>query len=103
MGNQKKGKITQIRNFIGQEIQILSNLLNVNSPQAKQKLHRHISIIAMHPVENERKWFYAAEGGWNLLGTDENAPREEPRAQDSNEGQLRMVAGAGFEPATFGL
>jgi len=37
------------------------------------------------------------------LGRDENAPREEPAAQDSDEGQIRMVAGAGFEPATFGL
>ena len=34
---------------------------------------------------------------------DENASREEHPAQDSNERQLRMVAGEGFEPSTFGL
>lgn len=50
-----------------------------------------------------RSWYYEAEGSWNLLGTDENAPREEHSAQDSAEGRLRMVAGGGFEPPTFGL
>ena len=59
---------------------------------------------AMHPVkESARAWYYEAQGAWNLLGRDENAPREELLAPDSNEGHLRMVAGAGFEPATFGL
>ena len=57
----------------------------------------------MHPVGDGREWHYEAEGSWNLLGIDKNAPQEEQRAQDSAEGHLRMVAGAGFEPATFGL
>jgi hypothetical protein len=58
----------------------------------------------MHPVKDSGwGWFYEAEDSLNLLGRDENAPREEQMAQDSDEGRLRMVAGAGFEPATFGL
>lgn len=58
----------------------------------------------MHPVKDSgRGWFYEAEGSWNLLGRDENAPQEEQAAQDSDEGRLWMVAGAGFGPATIGL
>jgi hypothetical protein len=49
----------------------------------------------MHPVEDKTGgWYYVADGKWSLLGTDENAPREEHLAQDSDEGRLRMVAGA---------
>jgi DNA invertase Pin-like site-specific DNA recombinase len=98
-----EGRITEIRSFVEQEIQNLSNLLNTNSPLVKQELHRHISSITMHPVGDGREWHYEAEGSWNLLGTDEKSLHEEPAAQDSNEGHLRLVAGAGFEPATFGL
>jgi hypothetical protein len=43
------------------------------------------------------------QGKWNLLGRDEEAPREERQAQDSDEGQIQLVAGGGFEPPTFGL
>ena len=58
----------------------------------------------MRPVGDGRKWQYEAEGSWNLVGTDNNAPHtEELIALDSSEGRLRMVAGVGFEPTTFGL
>lgn len=70
-----EGKITQIRNYIQQKVQNLSDLLNSDSPVAKVELHRHLRTVTMHRVEKERKWFYVAEGSWNLLGTDENAPR----------------------------
>ena len=70
----------------------------------KQELDKHLSSITMHPVGGGGgEWHYEAEGSWSLLGTDKNAPREEQVAQDSDEGRLRLVAGAGFEPATFGL
>jgi hypothetical protein len=98
-----EGRIAEIRQFVEAEIANLSQLLNTNSPLAKQELHRHLNVVKMHPVGNGRKWHYEAEGAWNLLGTDEAAPREEHSAQDSNEGRLRMVAGARFELATFGL
>ena len=92
-----EARINEIRNHVEQEIAGLSNLLSSNPPVAKQELHRHLSAIAMHPVkDSERGWYYEAGGSWNLLGRDENAPREEPAAQDSDEGQIRMVAGAGF-------
>ena len=98
-----EGRIAEIRQFVEAEIANLSQLLNTNSPLAKQELHRHLNVVKMHPVGNGRKWHYEAEGAWNLLGTDDAAPREEHSAQDSNEGRLRMVAGARFELATFGL
>jgi hypothetical protein len=82
----------------------ISDLLSSNPPVAKQELHRHLTAITMYPVKDgSRGWYYEAKGAWNLLGRDENAPREEQSAHDSDEGQIRMVAGAGFEPATFGL
>jgi site-specific DNA recombinase len=99
-----ESRINEIREHVEQEIAGLSSLLCSNPPVAKQELHRHLTAITMHPVkDSKRGWYYLAEGAWNLLGRDENAPREEPDAQDSDEGQIRMVAGAGFEPATFGL
>lgn len=99
-----EGKISQMRSYVERKIQNLTTLFNAQSPAAKQLLQQHLKAVTMHPVkDNSRGWYYEAEGTWNLLGRDENAPREEPAAQNSNEGQLRMVAGAGFEPATFGL
>jgi hypothetical protein len=98
-----EGRITEIRGFVGREIQKLSDLLNTNSPLVKPELHRHLSSITMHPVGDGGEWHYEVEGSWNLLGTDKNTPQEEQAAQDSDEGRLRLVAGAGFEPATFGL
>jgi site-specific DNA recombinase len=98
-----EGRIAEIRSFVEQEIQNLSALLSENSPLVKQELHKHLSSIIMHPVGDGGGWHYEAEGSWSLLGRDKNAPQEEQAAQDSDEGRLRLVAGAGFEPATFGL
>jgi hypothetical protein len=99
-----EAKIDEIREHVEREINRLSDLLSSNPPMAKHELHRHLTAITMHPVkEGTRGWYYEAKGAWNLLGRDENAPREERLAQDSDEGQIRMVAGGGFEPPTFGL
>jgi hypothetical protein len=87
-----EGKIAQIRNYIERKIQNLTTLFNAHSPGAKQLLQQHLKAVTMHPVKDNKRGC-----------TDENAPREEPLAQDSNEGRLRMVAGVGFEPTTFGL
>jgi hypothetical protein len=98
-----EGRIAEIRSFVERETQNLSALLNENSPLVKQELHKHLSSITMHPVGDGGEWHYEAQVSWSLLGTDKNAPQEEQGAQDSDEGRLRLVAGAGFEPATFGL
>ncbi|MGA2252366.1 hypothetical protein [Terracidiphilus sp.] len=41
---------------------------------------------------------YVAEGNWNLLGHE-----KEEFAGDTTSRQIRVVAGVGFEPTTFGL
>jgi site-specific DNA recombinase len=98
-----ESRISELRRIVEQKVSNLSALLAAGSALVKPELQRHLSSITMHPIKNGHKWYYEAEGSWNLLGEDQNAPREEPTAQDSMERRLRCVAGAGFEPATFGL
>jgi hypothetical protein len=64
-------------------------------------VHKHVSEIQMTPAQNEGKGFNVAEGNWDLGGGDSNGPQ----LQYEKEGgqYFQMVAGAGFEPATFGL
>jgi len=92
-----------MKKFIESEIADLASLLRENSPLVKEELGRHLKVVEMHPNREANDWYYVAQGAWNLLGTDEKAPREEHSAQNSTKGRFRMVAGAGFEPATFGL
>jgi hypothetical protein len=54
----------------------------------------------MYPLEDGEGWYYIAEGAWDLLGADPKSPKM--RAVTA-EGRVRMVAGGGFEPPTFGL
>jgi hypothetical protein len=59
--------------------------LMAKSPQiAKAELARHVDAVRMLPQADGN---YMAEGKWDLWG---------------DQGPV-MVAGAGFEPATFGL
>ena len=59
--------------------------LLAKSPQiAKAKLAQHVDAVRMLPQADGS---YVAEGEWDLLG---------------DRGPV-LVAGAGFEPATFGL
>jgi hypothetical protein len=72
---------------------------HIESPAAKEELHKHLSAVRMFPSEDGEGWYYIAEGTWDLLGTDPLAPDMRVR----EEGRIRMVAGGGFEPPTFGL
>jgi hypothetical protein len=58
------------------------------------ELAKHITTIQMQPQVDGKKGHYVATGDWNLLGET----REEPEQM-----RVRMVAGGGFEPPTFGL
>ena len=62
----------------------------------KPEFQKHMKSIMMHLVEDGLEWHCEAEGSWNLLCKDKKSPHEEPAALDSNEGQLQMVAEAGF-------
>ena len=74
----------EIRRFISNAVQDIPKLLAKSPKLAKAKLAEHIETIRLHPQSEGRS---LAEGEWDLLG---------------NRGPV-MVAGAGFEPATFGL
>ena len=92
-------KIEEMARFVSDGIGRLCEALNQNSPLAKQELHSHLSAIRMFPTEDGEGWYYIAEGTWDLLGTDPYAPIFGVPA----DGRIRMVAGGGFEPPTFGL
>jgi hypothetical protein len=53
----------------------------------------------MQPQAEGKKGHYVAIGEWNLLG----GYAEGLGNQESAEKRVRMVAGEGFEPSTFGL
>ena len=92
-------KVEEMARFVGEGIDRLCEAFNGNSPKAKQELHSHLSAIRMFPTEDGEGWYYIAEGTWDLLGTDPRAPIFGVPA----DGRIRMVAGGGFEPPTFGL
>jgi hypothetical protein len=94
-----QSKIEDMARFVSEGIKKLTEALNEHSPLAKQELHSHLSTIRMFPTEGGEGWYYIAEGTWDLLGTDPLAPIFGVPA----DGRIRMVAGGGFEPPTFGL
>jgi hypothetical protein len=52
----------------------------------------------MRPQTEGKKGHYVAVGEWNLLGGYQGFG-----APETTEKRVRMVAGGGFEPPTFGL
>jgi hypothetical protein len=74
----------EIRNHIYSAVSDIPGLLAKAPQLAKTKLAQHMDSIRLLPQPDGT---YLAEGEWDLLG---------------NRGPV-MVAGAGFEPATFGL
>ena len=78
-----------IRQFVTERLGNIRGLLTVDVQKAKAELAKHVSPIEMLPQETGRSGHYIAAGEWNLLGGEEK--------------RVRMVAGGGFEPPTFGL
>ena len=78
----------------------LRTLLSGAPVAARTELLKHVSEIRMMPQarNGDEKPHYVAEGCWNLLGHE-----KEEFAGDNTSRQIRVVAGAGFEPATFGV
>jgi hypothetical protein len=73
-----------IRALVSGALTDIPKLLAKSPQMAKAKLSQHLDKVRMLPQPDGT---YVAEGEWDLLG---------------NRGPV-MVAGAGFEPATFGL
>ena len=74
-------------------------LLYADVQKAKAELAKHVSEIRMLPQPQGKKGYYIATGEWNLSG----GYAEGVCLQGGAEKRVRMVAGEGFEPSTFGL
>ncbi len=83
--DQKVLTLDDIRAMVRNALADIPALLRKDPQRAKAKLAEHVESIIMKPQPDNT---YIAEGEWDLLGS-RTAPQ--------------MVAGAGFEPATFGL
>jgi len=81
----------ELQQFVHDRLSSLPDLLSCDVPRARAELARHVSQITMHPADQDGDRHYVCQGDWNLLGTL------------TYQGDVRMVAGGGFEPPTFGL
>jgi site-specific DNA recombinase len=81
----------ELKQFALERLSSLPDLLSCDVPRARTELAKHVTQITMHPAEQNGRRHYTAQGDWDLLG---NLIRS---------GDVRMVAGGGFEPPTFGL
>ena len=92
-------ELAEIRGYVTTRLADIRTLLTKNISLARLELAKHVREIRMRPSTVGAERFYVAEGEWNLLGS---LPGTGPTRQPS-DWRVRMVAGAGFEPATFGL
>ena len=81
----------ELQQFVHDRLSSLPDLLSCDVPRARTELAKHVSQITMHPADQNGDRHYVCRGDWNLLGVL------------SGQGDVRMVAGGGFEPPTFGL
>jgi DNA invertase Pin-like site-specific DNA recombinase len=92
-------ELSEIRRFVKDQISDIRTVLGKDVGRARLELAKHVRQIKMQPRQVGQHRFYQAEGEWNLFG---GLPETGPNGQ-SSDWRVRMVAGAGFEPATFGL
>ncbi len=90
--NSKQLTPGQISSSVRDSLREIPKLLSMAPELAKTKLAQHIDKIRMLPQPDGS---YVAEGKWDLLAGD--------GSQALGAWGPVMVAGAGFEPATFGL
>jgi site-specific DNA recombinase len=81
--------MAQARQFVTARLGNIRQLLASNVQKAKIELAQHVTQISMIPQREGKKGHYVADGEWNLVGGYAEC--------------VRMVAGDGFEPPTFGL
>ncbi|PYX69898.1 MAG: hypothetical protein DMG72_19760 [Acidobacteria bacterium] len=80
----------ELRRFALEQLSALPELLSADVGRARAELAQHVTQITMTPAQANGTQHYFCQGDWNLLGPT--------KAED-----VRMVAGGGFEPPTFGL
>ena len=92
--------LRDIRNFVLTRMGDLRALMVGDPAPARKELLKHVSEIRMMPHEaTNGKGHYVANGEWRLLGNQQDTLK----ALEPAHREIRVVAGAGFEPATFGL
>jgi site-specific DNA recombinase len=91
--------VSKVRNFVSERLGNIRQLLNADVQNAKAEFAKHVTAIRMLPQADGKKGHYVATGDWNLLG----GYKETFGRQGASEKRVRMVAGGGFEPPTFGL
>jgi site-specific DNA recombinase len=90
--------VAKIREFVSTRLADVRQLLNADVARAKAELAKHVTGIEMQPCADAKRGHYVAVGEWNLLGG-----YSMPQSGEAGEKRVRMVAGEGFEPSTFGL
>ncbi len=94
-----EAELSDIRQFVTERLGDVRKLLYMDVDLARTELAKHVSKIRMLPHYFGASGHYIAEGKWDLLG----GYPQNGRTRQPFGGRARMVAGAGFEPATFGL
>jgi site-specific DNA recombinase len=94
--NSVESHLAEVRNFITERMANLRALLAGDPGPARKELLNHVSEIRMVPQAVNGRSHYVAEGSWHLLGNERDGSEAIPT-------QIRVVAGVGFEPTTFGL
>ncbi len=84
-----------IREFVTKRLSDLQGLLSGETTLARTELKKHVEEIRMTPQYGDGRPHYLAEGAWNLLG------KETGPSHNTAPLQIRMVAGARFEPTTL--
>ena len=90
-GANGRSSVEEMRQFAVAQLSALPELLSSDVARARSELSRHIDFVKMTPTEEDGNRRYICEGDWNLIGSH------------AATGDVRMVAGGGFEPPTFGL
>ena len=85
-------QLDEIRQFVTSRVADLKTLFSGDTMLARTELLKHVQEIRMQPQSSDDEQYYEAEGEWNLLGGGYSENR-----------QMKVVAGVGFEPTTSGL
>jgi hypothetical protein len=80
-----------LRSFVTSRLADLPGLISQDVARARAELSKYVTQVTMTPAGTSGQRLYTCQGQWDLLGSSHGA------------GDVRMVAGGGFEPPTFGL
>ncbi|MGH9476834.1 MAG: transposase [Terriglobales bacterium] len=97
--NSFDAHLSGIRNFIMGKMGDLRALLAGDPAPARKEMLKYVSEIRMMLQVGDGKGHYVAQGEWRLLGNEQDTLP----ALESAHREIRLVAGGGFEPPTFGL